>query len=95
MNENSDLESLFERFRDFTQKTFPDAKAQSYLTKLEEEVAELQKEPNMQELADCMLVLVGLSQFIDGDLKSELEKKITVNESRKWQKMSDGTYHHC
>jgi NTP pyrophosphatase (non-canonical NTP hydrolase) len=94
VSETVDYENLFERFQEFTKNRFPEAQADSYLTKLNEEFAELQKDPNMEELADCMLVLVGLSRFIPGDLKSAIESKIKKNESRTWAKMPDGTYHH-
>ena len=95
MNVNDEnLEELFDRFRNFSKKTFIGAEAQSYLNKLEEEVQELKQEPNMEELADCMLVLVGLSRFIEGDLKEALRHKILKNEGRTWAKMPDGTYHH-
>lgn len=93
-DQSSGYEELFERFRNFSRQTFKDAKAQSYLNKLKEESEELQENPCMEELADCMLVLVGLSRFLEGDLKAELQKKIEKNEKRTWVKMPDGTYHH-
>jgi len=91
----TDYESLFLRFKDFTKKAFPEANADSYLTKIKEELTELEKDQNIDELADCVLVLIGLSRFISGDLKGAIEKKIAINEQRKWEKMDDGTYHHC
>jgi predicted house-cleaning noncanonical NTP pyrophosphatase (MazG superfamily) len=93
LNDQS-LEQLFERFKSFSEKTFVGAETQSYLNKLEEEVAELKEDPNIEELADCMLVLVGMSRFIEGDLKEALREKILKNEGRTWAQMPDGTYHH-
>jgi NTP pyrophosphatase (non-canonical NTP hydrolase) len=87
-------EDLFQRFKTFSETTFKDAALKSYLTKLQEESKELMEEPSMEELADCMLVLIGASRFLEGDLKKEIEKKIKVNESRSWRRMPDGTYHH-
>jgi predicted house-cleaning noncanonical NTP pyrophosphatase (MazG superfamily) len=88
------FDQLFQRFLEFSQTTFSDAKAESYLTKLEEEIRELKDDPNMEELADCMMVLIGLSRFLPGDLKEILAKKIEINENRTWQKQSNGTYRH-
>lgn len=87
-------EELFEQFIDFSQSTFVDAEAQSYLTKLGEEAKELGENPSMEELADCMLVLVGLSRFLPGELKQALHEKIEKNINRKWERQPDGTYHH-
>jgi len=87
-------EELFERFSHFCETTYPDARADSYLNKLKEEVQELQSDPNMEELADCMLVLVGLSKFLPGNLKQHLTDKIAKNERRTWIKQADGTYRH-
>mgnify|MGYP006451406213 CR=1 FL=1 len=95
MNEEIDYESLFLRFKDFTKKAFPEANADSYLTKIKEELSELEKDQNIDELADCILVLIGLSRFIRGDLKAAIANKIEINENRKWEKKEDGTYHHC
>lgn len=95
MNQNhQNLEELFERFKTFSKKTFVGAEAESYLNKLDEEVQELKEDPNIEELADCMLVLVGLSRFVEGDLKEAVRQKILKNERRDWVKMPDGTYHH-
>ena len=79
-------EELFEQFISFSKTTFVDAEAESYLNKLKEETRELSENPNMEELADCMMVLIGLSRFLPGDLKETL--------SRTWEKQADGTYHH-
>lgn len=88
------FEALFERFKTFCGKTYTGAVAEDYLTKLGEEVGELEASPNMEELADCMLVLVGLSRFIEGDLKQSLLRKIEINEKRRWSRQPDGTYRH-
>ena len=48
----------------------------------------------MEELADCMLVLIGLSRFLPGDLKTALTDKINKNINRTWELQKDGTYHH-
>lgn len=93
-SQSESLEALFNRFKTFSQNTFTQADAESYLIKLEEEVAELKEDLDIEELADCILVLVGLSRFIPGDLKNALKAKIEKNEKRKWDRLSDGTYHH-
>ena len=92
--EQESFDKLFERFLKFSQTTFKDAKSESYLAKLEEETQELKDHPNMEELADCMMVLIGLSRFLPGDLKQTLAKKIEINENRTWKKLSNGTYRH-
>lgn len=89
-----EIEALFKRFLHFCEKTYPEAKAQDYLTKLNEEAEELLAEPSMEELVDCILVLVGLSRFLPGDLKNALEAKIAKNESRRWERQANGTYRH-
>lgn len=89
------FDQLFERFIQFSQTTFSDAKAESYLAKLKEEIHELQEQPNMEELADCMMVLIGLSRFLPGDLMQTLAKKIEINENRTWIKQANGTYRHA
>lgn len=88
------FEELFERFKVFSQNTFIDANTDDYLIKLEEEVKELKEDVSIEELADCVLVLVGLSRFIEGDLKKAITNKIEINEKRKWERLPDGTYHH-
>ena len=96
MNSNlhPEFEALFERFLLFCEKTYPEAVAEDYLTKLREEVGELHAEPNMEELVDCLLVLIGLSRFLPGNLKEALSEKISRNESRRWERQDDGAYRH-
>ena len=89
-----DFEALFERFRDFSRRTYHGAGPADYLVKLREEVGELEQHTCLEELADCMLVLVGLSRFLEGDLKEVLRRKIELNESRRWERQPDGSYHH-
>lgn len=88
------IEKVFERFKLFSRRTFVDSNLENYLTKLDEEVAELKHDPNMKEVADCMLVLAAVSTFLEGDLGEELERKVAINEKRKWERQPDGTYHH-
>ena len=94
MQDLANYEELFERFKTFSQNTFCEAEAQDYLKKLHEEFSELQQNPCMEELADCMLVLIGLSRFLPGDLKEAITLKMLKNEGRQWKRMPDGTYHH-
>jgi predicted house-cleaning noncanonical NTP pyrophosphatase (MazG superfamily) len=94
MDDQSSIDDLFKRFENFARTVLVKADQKSYLKKLQEEVQELNEEPNMEELADCMLVLVGLSQHLEGDLKEALQAKITKNEHRNWELQDDGTYHH-
>lgn len=89
-----DYEELFSRWHSFAKSRLPKADRQSFLNKLSEEVRELQESPNMEELADCLLVLAGLSAHLPGDLKTELERKIRICEKRDWELQPDGTYHH-
>jgi len=88
------FEELFAQFIQFSETTFIGAEAESYLNKLKEETKELTESPNMEELADCMLVLIGLSRFLPGDLKTALTDKINKNINRTWELQKDGTYHH-
>lgn len=94
MSSQEDFNVLFERFLRFCETTYPEAEAKDYLTKLREEVGELEADPSMEELVDCLLVLVGLSRFLPGDLKKALAEKIKRNESRRWRRQADGTYRH-
>lgn len=94
MNEKIEFAELFERFKKFSDTTFVDSSIDDYLTKLREEVGELEQAPNMTEVADCMMVLVAISKYLEGDLREEIQRKLEINESRTWQRMPDGTYHH-
>ena len=87
-------DEIFLRFEDFANKVLTQADQNSYLNKLNEEVKELSSEPCMEELADCILVCMGLSKHLEGDLKDALLAKIEKNEKRTWKKCPDGTYHH-
>lgn len=87
-------DEIFLRFQTFAEKVLTQADQSSYLNKLNEEVKELNSEPCMEELADCILVCIGLSKHLKGDLKDALLSKIEKNEGRTWQRRPDGTYHH-
>lgn len=94
MSQKPSLDQLFLEFRAFCEENYPEAVAEDYLTKLDEEVQELKEAPSMEELVDCMMVLVGLSRFLDGDLEDEFHKKLEKNRSRRWARMPNGTYRH-
>ena len=77
-------------------KTFPDATMYSKYCHLEEEIEELEcevlhfmntgeNETTLgMEIADCMLLLVGIASFADIDVLKVMRDKMIINKKRKW-----------
>jgi predicted house-cleaning noncanonical NTP pyrophosphatase (MazG superfamily) len=87
-------DDIFSRFEIFAKKVLTGADKSSFLNKLNEEIEELNEDPCMEELADCVLVCIGLAEHLDGNLKTALLAKIEKNEKRTWERLPNGTYHH-
>lgn len=48
--------------------------------------AYLRKEPHLgEELADAAIYLLGLSEILGIDLKDEIERKMAINQNRRYQ----------
>lgn len=46
------------------------------------------------EAADTSIVLMGLAELVGFDLQAQIDKKMSVNRSRKWKANGDGTGYH-
>lgn len=82
----------------FSIAAFPDADSYEHLVKLADEAIEAQVDAdNIEEYADCLLVLFGASfkaGFSWQDLFSAAKEKFTTLKTREWVKQRDGTYQH-
>lgn len=75
---------------------FPSRTAPSTFVKLFEEIGEIIKSPSRgSEYADALILLFDLALMHGvSDLEGEIERKMTVNKKRVWEKSPTGTYHH-
>ena len=91
--------ALFDFMGQFAVKTFPDAGSIEHLKKLKIEADEAIEEPkDIIEYADCLLALFGAAYkagFSYNQLIEASKTKFEIVKSRKWEKLSDGTYQHC
>lgn len=91
--------ALFELMGIFAVKTFPDAGSVEHLKKLKIEADEAIQDPkDILEYSDCLLALFGAAYkagFTYNQLIESSKSKFEIVKSRKWEKLSDGTYQHC
>ncbi len=85
MNETTTLEALFQAVHQWQLETFPAATARSKVIHLQEEVGELLQDPsNESEIADCLMLIVGVAMVQGIDIHACLTKKFEVNKRRRW-----------
>lgn len=72
--------------------------ARRALKELQELVEALEADDNhpkaLEEVADVFIVLAPLIVRLRGDLQTEVNRKMTINRSRKWVLAGDGTGQH-
>lgn len=96
-----DLETLYERYTDWSVGTFGMDTPVHGLTKLIKEANEAIKEPHdIVEYADCLQCLLYAFKcaFPDkpiSELLEAVELKLNVNIKRQWVKQPDGTWQHA
>lgn len=91
--------ALFDLMGQFAVKTFPDAGSVEHLKKLKIEADEAIQDPkDIIEYSDCLLALFGAAYkagFTYDQLIESSKSKFEIVKTRKWEKLSDGTYQHC
>jgi len=99
--DKNSFESLFDRHKTFAEKTFPESTAESSLKGLEREIKELRNEPDINkkgiEYIDCLFYWADSfyrAGFSLKDMKLFMNQKLSINESRDWDKNEDNTYSH-
>lgn len=48
----------------------------------------------LKEIADVVIVLMGLADDLNGDLLAEVDRKMAINRARKWKMNGDGMGQH-
>jgi NTP pyrophosphatase (non-canonical NTP hydrolase) len=76
--------------------TFPPSTAASKLAHLRKELVELEAAPtDAGEIADCIMLLVGVASLAGVDVQQALEDKLAVNKQRRWgEPDADGVVEH-
>lgn len=91
--------ALFSLMGEFAVKTFPEAGSIEHLKKLKIEADEAIQDPkDIIEYSDCLLALFGAAYkagFSYNQLIEASQSKFEIVKTRKWKKLSDGTYQHC
>ena len=90
------MKRLQNKIAKWQNKTFGDSKDRpvAVLTHLKREIEELKfgvtvtkdKKEISRELADCVILLVGLAEAFKIDLETAVDEKMEVNRKRKWKK---------
>ena len=80
--------SLDEAIDDVTawrRRRFPRSTVSSTMKHLKREIAELENDPgNPEEIADVLMLLIGLADLQHIDLAGALAAKLVVNKARPW-----------
>lgn len=74
----------------------PDLKVNAH-HKAVHEARELAEDPNLTELADVVICLVGASlhhRWTLGDVADAVVRKVAINRARTWSQQPDGTWQH-
>ncbi len=96
------MNSLQLEIKKFHERTFPDAVPKVTIKHLQREMNELRDAIDKddlsnicEEIADCMIILYGLSNLYKIDAEKEIIKKHENNLKRKWkQPDSEGVIEH-
>lgn len=94
--EQINIRSLFAEIAAWRDKTFPNRTEETILNHLRDEVnTELHEGCEAEEIADCILLLIGYSEFRGIDPWEEVSKKFQKNLARKWEWNEEiGTFTH-
>ena len=78
------LEDLCDDIHDWQLKTFPCATVASKIEHLRREVEELSREATPGEIADCLMLLIGIAKLQNVSILGALRDKLRINKSRTW-----------
>lgn len=92
----SDISDLLDDIVQWQRRTFPQGTVESVVSHLAEEVQELVAEPrSAEELADCLILIVGAADRAGIDLWQAVRDKHARNQRRKWGTADEkGVVHH-
>lgn len=81
---------------EWAQATFPQQTPHSKMRHLEKEIGELREDlSDIEEMADCFILLLNLCEMAGGDLLEAAKSKMEKNRRRKWgEPDADGVCHH-
>lgn len=65
-------------------QTFPDSTINTVLAHLAEEVDELRRDPNPEEAADVLMLLLAVATKLDFSLMDAAREKFEINKGRRW-----------
>lgn len=85
---------VIDRAHRFFKSVMPDALADQYVRKATEEFQEFKDEPCGEEAADVIICLLGWCMVSGIDLFDEVDRKLAINENRRWKQLPDGTFKH-
>lgn len=81
------LQELADKIGHWQDKTFPSATQESIIAHLKKEVnTELYKDCNEYEIADCIMLLLGLARKRKISIERIVLEKFAINRQRKWGK---------
>lgn len=93
--------TLIPEIQAWQRETFPDADVFDYISKLREEIMEMEAAMDgadfsnpVEELADIAICLIGLAQAMGIPLLPAIAAKFEINKGRTWAKDHNGNYHH-
>lgn len=85
MNSKETIEKIAVEVVEWQGKQFPHSNPAGFAAHLLDEANELVEEPtSAEEMADILMLLVGLASICGVDLAAELRRKLEINKARKW-----------
>ena len=77
-------------------RQFPNSTVSSTMAHLKREIAELEADPgNPEEIADVLMLIIGLADLYHIDLAGALTAKLAINKARPWgEPDSEGVVEH-
>ncbi len=96
IEQHAEVNKLFEDVHEWQLATFPKATRESKYKHLQKEMLELGEDlSNPKEIADCLLLLIGIACIQGYDPAVLIRQKLAINKARKWGKPdADGVVEH-
>lgn len=88
------LDSIVHEIVRWQRRQFPNSSTASAIDHLKEEIDELAENPDGEEWADCMFLLLAISDRAGIDRAVALERKLAINRARTWIEQPDGSFRH-